>query len=208
MWRGVVCSAAVNRPQASEVFMGDWPHASIDPAIMLRNGVQMSMSSIARFGASAAIVVAMAGGVVAVQAVPAQAADPVETVAFQAVGTNERLVAIKVPNFEVATVKTAALAGSLASWDLFPSNGVSFVLKHRATKLCLDTNDGGSSTVVAGRTCDGTRSQDWNLDLVFGGSRMIRNGFTNQYLTKQAGSHTPNLRDFNGAANQQWTKTP
>ncbi|MFI6132901.1 RICIN domain-containing protein [Micromonospora sp. NPDC051141] len=142
-------------------------------------------------------------------AASAQAAGPVSTVAFQARNTNERLVALKVPNLNLANVKTANLVGSLAAWDLFTSsNGVSVIAKNRATGLCLDTNNGGTGTLVAARPCDGTLSQDWNLDVVSGGSfKMIRNSFTGKYLTK-FNSNQPSLAGFNGSTNQHWIKTP
>ncbi|TCC34881.1 hypothetical protein [Kribbella sindirgiensis] len=171
----------------------------------------MFMSSRALRRAGATVIIAVAGGIIGPLAASTQAAaQPSATVAFfKARNTNEQLFATKNPNFNLSSVKTGPLTGSLAAWDLTTSpDGISVIAKNRATGHCLDTQDGGSSGLVAGRPCDGTLSQRWNLDFVSGGFKLIRNGFTAKFLTKQVGSSSPTLRDFSGSTNQHWIRTP
>ncbi|MEV6282746.1 RICIN domain-containing protein [Kribbella sp. NPDC051770] len=180
-------------------------------ATLTRNGALMFKSSRALRRAGAAVVVVVAGGLAGPLAAATQAAaQPTATVAvFQARNTNERLIATKNPNFNLSLVKTGPFVGSEATWDLSTSSdGISVIAKNRRTGHCLDTNNGGSSGLVAGRPCDGTLSQRWNLDFVSGGFKLIRNGYTGKFLTKQAGSSSLSLGNLTGSTTQHWVKTP
>ncbi|MFE4922319.1 RICIN domain-containing protein [Streptomyces sp. NPDC056661] len=123
---------------------------------------------------------------------------------------NEKLNATQVSGFNFAKVQTTGAAGFSGLWDLkTPDTGsLGFVIQNRANRYCLDTSNGGSSTALAARPCDGTPSQSWNLDFIAGGGnlRVVRNSFTGDVLTKQPGNPVPFLRDLGigDATNQQW----
>ncbi|WP_369275906.1 RICIN domain-containing protein [Streptomyces sp. R11] len=113
-----------------------------------------------------------------------------------------------------ASVSVDVGSGFGGQWNTFNKldNGFGgFMLKNRKAGLCLDTANGGLSTAVAVRACDGTISQNWAIDPVPGTSLKyftIRNGLSGKALTTLTGSSTPNLQSFSaGNTKQHWSRT-
>lgn len=113
-----------------------------------------------------------------------------------------------------ADVSVITGAGTGGQWNMFnqPDNGnPGVILKNRAAGLCLDTSNGGTSTSVRVRECDGTISQNWFIVSVPGTNFQyftIQNQYTKAYLTTVAGSSVPNLQSFSsGNTRQHWVDT-
>ncbi|MFE4925362.1 hypothetical protein [Streptomyces sp. NPDC056661] len=166
-----------------------------------------------RAGVAAIATAALAGALAGPLATGAHADNFVGTHSFQPRGQIGSLATAAVfPNPGPASVSVKAGSGFGGQWNTFnqTANGLSgIILKNRQAGLCLDTGNGGTSTSVSVRECDGTPSQNWNKATVPGTNfKTFQNVFTKTYLTTVLGSSTPTLQAFSsGNTKQHWTDT-